>query len=152
MRCKNRWHPPPPLPALERNMKPNKTVQEVPPPVQHILTLTLNKKNLHILCFAANKEIFFMFMLFFIILHCWQITATHQINLNNRPVGILVGDIYSPRTILSWLATLNNRPGRILVGDIFSPQTILSRLAANTHNRVTPVSRKSITKALFPKK
>ena len=51
----------PPLPALERNMKPNKTVQEVPPPVLHILTLTLNMKNLHILCFAN----FFHVMLFY---------------------------------------------------------------------------------------
>ena len=46
--------------------------------------------------------------------YCLQITATHQTNLNNRPVRILVGDIYFPRT---------------------------HQLAANTHNRVTPVSR-----------
>jgi len=39
-------------------------------------------------------------------------------------------------------------PGR----EIYSVRIIPFRSAANTHNRVTPVSRKSITKALFPKK
>ena len=54
---------------------------------------------------------FFFFFVFFAvglncarsrrIRHCWQITATHQTNLNKRPVEILVGDIYSPRTLIS---------------------------------------------------
>ena len=35
---------------------------------------------------------------------CWRITATHQTNWSNRPVRILVGDVYFPRTILSWQA------------------------------------------------
>ena len=32
---------------------------------------------------------------------CWQITTTHQTNLNKRPVEILVGDIYFPQTLIS---------------------------------------------------
>ena len=72
---------------------------------------------------------------------------------------VIVHKLYAVETLIQLLTDnskhqikLNNRPVGIPVGDIYSPKTNLFRLAANTHNRVTPVSRKSITKALFPKK